>query len=39
MREKIFIDNLNRKNSDYNNPELAITTANLCNTISRDIKC
>ena len=37
MREKIFIDNLNRKNSDYNNPELAITTANLCNTISRDI--
>ncbi|MBD2458616.1 DUF3883 domain-containing protein [Nostoc sp. FACHB-87] len=37
MKEKIFIENLTRKNSDYNNPELAITTANLCNTISRDI--
>lgn len=37
MTEKEFIENLNRKNSDYNNPELAITTANLCNTISRDI--
>ncbi|MBD2519192.1 DUF3883 domain-containing protein [Nostoc sp. FACHB-973] len=37
MREKRFIDNLTHNNSDYNNPELAITTANLCNTISRDI--
>jgi len=37
MIEKQFIENLTRQNSDYNNPELAITTANLCNTISRDI--
>ena len=37
MTEKEFIETLNRNNSDYSNPELAITTANLCNTISRDI--
>lgn len=37
MREKIFIDNLNQKNSDYNNPESPINTANSCNIISRDI--
>ena len=37
MTEKEFIDNLNHKNSDYNNPELAIASANMCNTISRDI--
>lgn len=37
MTEKEFIDNLNYNNSDYNNPELAIASANMCNTISRDI--
>ncbi|MBG1267486.1 sacsin N-terminal ATP-binding-like domain-containing protein [Nostoc sp. WHI] len=37
MTEKRFLENLTHNNSDYNNPELAITTANLCNTISRDI--
>jgi Domain of unknown function (DUF3883) len=37
MEEKQFIEKLTHNNSDYNNPELAITTANLCNTISRDI--
>lgn len=37
MSQEAFIGNLTRKNSDYNNPELAITTANLCNTISKDI--
>lgn len=37
MNNKQFIDNLSQKNADYNNPEQAITTANLCDTISRDI--
>ncbi|RKO72551.1 DUF3883 domain-containing protein [Sphingobacterium puteale] len=37
MNEKEFINNLTQHNSDYNNPELAITTSNLCDTISRDI--
>ncbi|WP_254173137.1 sacsin N-terminal ATP-binding-like domain-containing protein [Planktothrix pseudagardhii] len=37
MEEKQFIEKLTHNNSDYNNPELAITTANLCDTISRDI--
>ncbi|MCW2258613.1 MULTISPECIES: sacsin N-terminal ATP-binding-like domain-containing protein [Sphingobacterium] len=37
MNEKEFINNLTTHNSDYNNPELAITTSNLCDTISRDI--
>lgn len=35
--EQIFIENLTKANSDYNNPEQAITTANLCDTISKDI--
>ncbi|MCX2478369.1 hypothetical protein OQY15_04660 [Pedobacter sp. MC2016-15] len=37
MNQKNFIENLTQKNADYNNPEQAITTANLCETISRDI--
>lgn len=37
MNAKEFIDNLTQKNANYNNPEQAITTANLCETISRDI--
>lgn len=37
MSHELFIQNLTQKNSDYNNPEQAITTANLCETISRDI--
>jgi hypothetical protein len=37
MEYKNFIDNLSQNIADYNNPEQAITTANLCDTISRDI--
>ncbi len=37
MQNKEFIDLLSHSNSNYNNPEQAITTANLCETISRDI--
>jgi hypothetical protein len=37
MEYKNFIDNLSQNNANYNNPEQAITTANLCDTISRDI--
>jgi hypothetical protein len=37
MEYKNFIDNLSQNNANYNNPEQAITTANLCETISRDI--
>jgi hypothetical protein len=37
MQNKEFIDVLSYSNSNYNNPEQAITTANLCETISRDI--
>ncbi len=37
MEHKNFIDNLTQNNANYNNPEQAITTANLCDTISRDI--
>ncbi|PSF37245.1 hypothetical protein C7H19_11020 [Aphanothece hegewaldii CCALA 016] len=37
MEEKQFIKKLFDKNSDYNNPDQAIATANLCNTISKDI--
>jgi hypothetical protein len=37
MEFKNFIDNLSQNNANYNNPEQAITTANLCDTISRDI--
>jgi Domain of unknown function (DUF3883) len=37
VEEEQFITNLFSKTVDYNNPELAITTANLCDTISRDI--
>jgi hypothetical protein len=37
MSEQDFIKKLSRKNADYNNPEQAITTANLCDTISKDI--
>ncbi len=37
MKEKKFIDELNRRNSTYNNPDLALTMANLLNTISKDI--
>lgn len=37
MEHKSFILNLSQNNSNYNNPEQAITTANLCDTISRDI--
>ena len=35
--EEKFINDLTRKNSDYNNLEQAILAANLCNTVSRDI--
>ena len=37
MEFKNFIDKLSQNNANYNNPEQAITTANLCDTISRDI--
>lgn len=37
MEYKNFIDTLSLNNANYNNPEQAITTANLCDTISRDI--
>jgi hypothetical protein len=37
MEYQKFIENLSQNNANYNNPEQAITTANLCNTISRDI--
>lgn len=37
MQYKRFIDTLSQNNANYNNPEQAITTANLCETISRDI--
>jgi hypothetical protein len=37
MEYENFIDNLSQNNANYNNPEQAITTANLCDTISRDI--
>lgn len=37
MEYKSFIDELSLNNANYNNPEQAITTANLCDTISRDI--
>jgi len=37
MEFKKFINNLSQNNANYNNPEQAITTANLCETISRDI--
>ncbi len=37
MEPKKFIDSLSQNNANYNNPEQAITTANLCETISRDI--
>lgn len=37
MTQEQFINKLTVKNSDYNNPEQAITTANLCDTISKDI--
>lgn len=37
MKSKKFIEQLSNSNSNYNNPEQAITTANLCDTISRDI--
>ncbi|TAF66449.1 MAG: DUF3883 domain-containing protein [Cytophagales bacterium] len=37
MEYKNFIENLSQNNANYNNPEQSITTANLCDTISRDI--
>jgi hypothetical protein len=37
MEAKKFIEERSKNNANYNNPEQAITTANLCNTISRDI--
>ncbi|MDI9357361.1 MAG: hypothetical protein QM528_00260 [Phycisphaerales bacterium] len=37
MEPKKIIDELSQNRVDYNNPEQAITTANLCDTISRDI--
>jgi hypothetical protein len=37
MTEKEFIEDLSQKNANYNNPEQAITVANLCDTISKDI--
>lgn len=37
MEYKNFLSNLSQNNANYNNPEQAITTANLCDTISRDI--
>ncbi|MGF1532743.1 MAG: sacsin N-terminal ATP-binding-like domain-containing protein [Bernardetiaceae bacterium] len=37
MKHKNFIDDLSQNNANYNNPEQAITTANLCETISKDI--
>ncbi|MBK8656780.1 MAG: ATP-binding protein [Haliscomenobacter sp.] len=37
MQNQEFIVLLSHSNSNYNNPEQAITTANLCETISRDI--
>jgi hypothetical protein len=37
MQYQNFIENLSQNNANYNNPEQAITTANLCDTISRDI--
>lgn len=37
MEQRSFIDHLSQNNANYNNPEQAITTANLCDTISRDI--
>lgn len=37
MENKLFIESLSQNNANYNNPEQAITTANLCDTISRDI--
>ncbi len=37
MEYQKFIENLSQNNANYNNPEQAITAANLCNTISRDI--
>lgn len=37
MEYKNFIDTLSQNNANYNNPEQAITTANLCETISKDI--
>ena len=37
MKYKKFVENLTNNNANYNNPEQAITTANLCDTISRDI--
>lgn len=36
-KNKMYIETLSHNNSNYNNPEQAITTANLCDTISRDI--
>ncbi|WP_157492741.1 ATP-binding protein [Echinicola pacifica] len=37
MKSKKIIEYLSYTNANYNNPEQAITTANLCDTISRDI--
>lgn len=37
MQERIFIENLSRKKSDYKNPEQAIDQANSCDSLSSDI--
>jgi hypothetical protein len=37
MQEKIFIETLSRKKSDYKNPEQAIDQANSCDSLSSDI--
>ncbi|MCK9492898.1 MAG: hypothetical protein M0Q00_00865 [Acholeplasmataceae bacterium] len=37
MQERVFIENLNRKKSDYKNPEQAIDQANSCDSLSSDI--
>jgi len=37
MENKLFIELLSQNNANYNNSEQAITAANLCDTISKDI--
>lgn len=37
MQERIFIENLSIKKSDYKNPEQAIDQANSCDSLSSDI--